>query len=748
MTIGESPRELLTQLVDCRDLDAVLRLGSPAQLVKLLFGPAAAKTLVEPFGDALVRGLARPTPTLSSIAFALACSSLLDPGRIATVLALDDEGFDLVPLEHIDALDEDLALTIGTYRDRTRRLTLLTTLWHESLAWSRAHATADRFVADALTLASKQPAEISITASPSLSKRETNLMALEWMLQKHLSAEAEMARCVSQGRALLKHGSGHDPRIPVVKPNKVMQRTVEYLRTFARLDVMVRTTGVHGEGHGQQTRSLLYELREPAWRRRRSKVMQLCRLAAFPGTAEGISTDHAATWLEVGAVFQGLRSYVHVNVPDGHVQRRPTPRKTVVAAAADAARFVRLGGTLPAKPKDWHSLVLQLVEPYYVHEALHINAPAWVAKAHDQALPGTDLVVRAPRDMKELIEWAAYMGNCIHSIYGDDVHDGSRVILGLFRGDVLVYNVGVDTQGGTIWEINSRFNNDNVEPLVEAQMRRFVRDVIAQSNRQPTARRRPSGAKETSNQRRRPPRTWTSERVASVGDYLRADYHEDSPWRRAIGQLDVDGTIQQDVGWVDVAVRLQRIDDRELTSRFDTAVLTGHDMWPLLVDHPLHAYIAGIEKPEEQDTLRALINGDERIKLRATSSLFDDAAVAAAWDVGRRVALLRRRFPSLIVSRPLDVSSALQADPTRLARWVAAIMWVSAVDAGKSSADGIRTVVCEFPNADVAASAVRHSTSFGSTLSPADVDPDWSTHRATLGLGLPRCPQSWLRRPR
>jgi hypothetical protein len=750
LNLGASPHELLGQLVLCRDLDEVLAIGTPAQLVKTLFGPAAAKTLVEPFGDALVRGLARAKPTLSSIAFALASATLLDPARLVSVLGFEDEGFELLPLTDISHLEDDLTTTVGTYRDAGRRLALLTSLWNESLSWSRAQHAADAFVDQALALAAKQPSEVALTTIPSLSRRETNLMWLEWSVQKHLDAEAEMVRCVTQGRALLRTNSAKSPKAQPVNANKSMQRTVEYLRTFARLDAALRTTAVDGEpGQGVQIRSLVYELRQPAWRQHRRRVMQLCRLAAFPGIAEGIDADRAATWYEAGAVFSGLRSYVYIDVPEGHVQRRPASRPTIAAAAGDGARFVRLGATLPPKPKDWHSLVLQLVEPYYVHEALHISAPEWVATIHGNALPSTDLVVKAPRDMREVVEWANYMGNCIHSIYGDDVHDGSRVILGLFRGDTLIYNVGVDTARSEIWEINSRFNQENVEPGVEAAMRRLVRDVIGRTNRQiATSKSRPPTRKGLSGRTSRPPRTWTPQRVAAIRDYLRADHHEDSAWRQALEHVDRDSVIKQDASWVDAVVRLQRLDNDEITRRFDRAVINGHDVWPLLVEHPLTELLETHDRPEDLPTLRALIDGDERIKLRGTAPLFDDVAVAAAWDFGRAVSILRRRMADLIVTQPRDVAASLQADRTGRSRWVAALLWVAAIDQQSTHSHGIRTVVCEFPSPEIAAKAIAEYALFGGQLTVADIDPDWSTRRISHGLDLPRCPQIWLRRHR
>jgi hypothetical protein len=743
-----TPQQALARVQQCRDLDEVLAIGTPAQLVRLLFGESGTKVIVEPFGDALVRGLARPTKSLSSIAFAMACTNVVDPQRLATILELDDDGHDLLGNADLRTFSDDIELVIGSYRDAKRRLTLLQGLWAETLAWAKGQSQAQEFVRYAKSAAQqKLPPTVSASVS-GLPNSEAAYMILEWLVQRFLEAEERCVAKASQGHAhLTLTETNQETRRSVASVIKRQRAAVDLLVAYDRLTAALPAEKPNRGEVGTVTREYLGRLWAPSWKRLRTRILRLCRVAGFPGVIEGIDAATATTWMENGNVYFGLATHLEVQLGPEAIQRRSPPATTLPKNVGLAASFLRLQATLPTKPKSWHTFLLDLLEPYYVHLTIQIQHPGWVQKLDGVTLAPTDLVVRVPKDMRELSLWGAYMHNCVHSIFGEDVHEGKRVILGLFRGDTLTYNVGAfagEGSEGTVWEVNSRFNNDEVEPGVEALIQKLVftatnadRILRPKPLKTPTPK-MPGGSK-------RAPRTWTHKRVRDLGARLRAQAPDQ--WVASLNRLANGST---DATWVETVVRIQRLPTNDTITKFEQLVTSGVDIWPLLIDNPLDHVILDSEWTDtERQTLTDLRNGSELIRRRSTAALLDDPAVSAAWEFSQTSAHLRLCFAQLLTYRPREVAGALQSDLTETARWVAGVLWVLRADELEAvpTLDRTRTVPFDIPTT-ISTTVWQQVTLFNNALAAVNPTGDWTASRVTAGLPIPRCPQLWLRRKR
>jgi hypothetical protein len=747
--IGPTSPEIFARLISCRDLDEVLNLGTPTELVRMLFGPAGTKALVEPFGDALIRGLARKNPTLSSISLAMACTKVLDPNRLATIIELDDAGFDLLGGADLEVLEDDIDALLAPYKDANRRLRLLTTLWSESLAWCRAQADADAFVKEVTAKASKLAKPVEYSAS-GISPNDAKAMVLEWLVQSFLRAEEELTNDIAQGISFLRSVEDNARFIggnPVGRERRMRAATTLVL-SYERLRNNLATQSKALKNPGVATQEHRWFLQGRYWTAQPNRIRQLCRLAAFPGVSDDFEAAYSSSWLADGRLYRGMKHSIDVALADGAVQRRPPPHRSIAAAISEAATFVRLGAALPNKPKDWHSFLTNLLEPYYVHGTITIAAPEWVTNVTGKSLPNSDLVVRAPRDMRELSSWASYMGNCIHSIFGDAVHDGTRVILGVFRGETLLYNVGAYSHNGKVWEVNSRFNSYEVPDNIHREVQQLILGSIPRSA--PVAKRGPRVRLKPSPKAKRQVRVWTFPRVAVIGEAMRTEVLPSSLWAQSLRRLAIGANhTNWEQTWETSVTQLLRSDRAAVLGDFENLIRTGNDMWPLLVVHPVDFLPTKIEITKAErvglDHLRA---GANDVKLRTTATLLDDPTTNAAWEFGRLASELREVYRKLAIREPLEVAAMIRADSSGTARWVTAVLWVRHCDqiSITPTPRGTRTVVFE-PPAEALAVIAEQLNLFGDPMTPSDLS-DWSMKRATLGRALPRCPQAWLRRNR
>jgi hypothetical protein len=752
--IGESVSEVLSRLCACRDLDSVLELGTPAELIKKLFGDAASKDLLDPFGDALVRGLSRPIPILSSIELASAAAPFFDPKRLAFLLELDDEGFSLMA-EHAGSMfADDLGIVLSKYSDATRRLNIVRGLWNEALVWNRQHSQVGVFLDDVTRRALPKSRAITFGSIDAMTRIEQRRMLIEWLLQQFVAAETELIRVIALGHPFLNDSDSRSPQSSTQVGEKKLKDCV--VACMAAADRLTHALDDRPKswGYGIATSRHSWVLAPDRWRRQRQRLKRLYEVAAHSRADGEFDAAVASSWQEPATLYVGVDHNLDLSFAPGHVARRPPPRTTIPASVADAARFLRLGAVAPKKPKDWGDFVSRLMEPYYVHATLEIQSPNWVSKVDGATLAVAStgpLVVRAPKDMRELAQWGSYMGNCVHSLFGDDVHDGSRVILGLFRDETLTYNVGVHSSNGSVWEVNSRFNNGEVEPDVEQAIRAMVataaRPVLRQSPRLPVAN-RSLPPKAT---RRRTSHRWTARRVREIGDALRALPLGGTAWHSALATIDSDSTAGT---WADRVTRLSRLDPDKLRTQLQTSMRAGHDVWPILVEHPIdvlytfdHPLNRSLDD-RERATLNLLRSGSDRLKLAANDRLLDDPHVAAAWELSRIRTVLRNEFAAFTVAEPRAVARSLRSDRTGHAKWFAALMWVRAQETKEPVFSGLRTVGFDLPNEEVrqVCRELLHSL-YGGTI-PMDIDPipDWVADRLAAGLTLPRCPQIWLTR--
>lgn len=204
----------LARLRLCRTLDDVLAIATPARLVQLLYGDRGAKTLVEPLADAIVRALAVSeksdrSPTMTSIALSCAAAPLVDPGRVAKILAWDDSGHNLLPPSATTDFSEDLRVAVGRYADVSRRFRLIESLWNETLS-RRLHAQSTRDVlAKEMRKSSPKMSRAadelrqSIRSIGQLPEKACNLAALglvDFFMSEYILAEAKFVLQSSRNR--------------------------------------------------------------------------------------------------------------------------------------------------------------------------------------------------------------------------------------------------------------------------------------------------------------------------------------------------------------------------------------------------------------------------------------------------------------------------------------------------------------------------------------------------------------------
>ncbi len=777
----EDPRhDVLAQLRSCVDLDAVLGIDTPVRLVARLFGSNASRSLIEPLGDAIMRDLVAGRNRFSSVAFASATSELLDPGRLATVLTWEDEGFDLMPDESPTDVADDLRTVVGHYVDPKRRLALLHAVWRDTVEVNRFALRAEEFLATAKREAALVVAKARVSieeafesAARTMPRRPCAAMFVEWHIQEYLQAQAAMMRYAAAGRAVdieLPSWMGKTVR-PTVSAKKLSKAATDLLIATARVRASVDflRTALPAETRllGEATRQVPQLRRAVFLDSLPGRVDTLLRFAA--GNAE--SDRIFGQWNSDGGVFVGALASLSLGLGDDHVIVRPQPSPTVIGAVAQLAQLVRFGASLPEKPTSWESLVLRTCAPYFAHPALAIDSPAWVRGLHGLGLPGTDLVVRVPNDMAELTKWADHMGNCIKSIYGDDVSEGTRNILGLFREDELVYNVGVMSNSRRIWEINSRFNAGDVPSEVHSAMQniitraRHAEDDEVERTRASKTRGRRRVRKFTVAQR-------TESRV--IAEDLRAD------GQRTDGLVEDGNTACSDLlrfmnmapfvdrshrsGWAQSFAALRRAGDDAVGRAFREGAERGQVRfaWAMIATHPLDRWLDGETTrrhaidAEIASALELIRNGDDRAQLGQSSVLLDDPTFEALWVFARLQTVLRREVLSML-SSPMSLRSLCHSDETGVARQTLALLYLMAGDQGLTSNHRTPVVPLDlvesqrarvwlladrFDNAGVR--ALLDALGFAS-LEEATM-ANLVARRVERGLPLAQCPRTWFGR--
>ncbi len=774
--LADPAAEALFRLRACTEIEAVEALGTPQELTLRLFGAQATKTLYAPLADALLRGLTRPSPTFSSIALASAAAHLLDPTRLVKVLSWDDNGFDIVSPADPSGLRMDVETVLGKYVDANRRLHLLESMWHDVIDRNLRFAAAEENVAAVYQLAAKRngraPSEIVDTfrnASRTMATHEAAAMLLEWHIQNFFAAHAGFVRFATRGRRAI-YELHIDLSVPVSSVTKVEKRiavAAEYLHAAECAAVAIEHLVPVLPGkrkRGVYSRKL--DLTASDAVTLRSGALDLIRFAAQ--TPE--DDEEFLLWNDELTVYRGYFAHVQRVPNEINVPSCPTPPTTLNDSAAQVAQLIRLGAAVPAKPREWRALVLDVCRPYYVLPAIAINSPSWTDDVDRKAVPGTNLTVRVPRDMTELSRWANFMGNCIVSVYGELVATGRSVILGLFDDDELLYNVGVRSDSLNVWEINSRFNSGNVPAEVTGGVNRLIAELRRTSNRPTGAgssgRSTPSTATNDeadgqSGKRRTKslsPSTWakldfiiTDMRAYDIvgGAALRSLEWEMSSHRRATDD------------WVSSVTNLTRLDSSATTQTFlDLIEANGiPSAWPMLVEHPLDPVLNEIARGTlPPPVLRALTDiqaGEDRARL---SPVLNNPVFEAAWQLARLQAGWRSALVSCAMSRPVGLRPLMRADPSGEIRRALGLAYVARTDEPGAAYDKVSALewldLGEGPQVAaawrVARMFARESVNALAALAGLDPStgtldtPQLATMRAEHDLAPARVPRAWF----
>ena len=293
IAIGEQTADALSRLRSCRDLDSVLELGTPTELIRRLFGDAASKVLLEPFGDALVRGLSRGTPVLSSIELAVAATPFFDPKRLAVLLELDDEGFGLMA-EHADNMfADDLRLVLSNYTDATRRLNLLRGLWEEALIWNRERSSSRACLEDTARQATERSRTVTLSSIEGMSRSEQRRMLIEWLRQQFVAAETELIRSITLGHPFLKDSDSRAAQSSTRVGEKKLDSAVVACMVAADRLSQALEDRPKSWGSGTALQRHRWVLAPERWRRQRQRLKRLYEVAAQSRATNGFEPQAA-----------------------------------------------------------------------------------------------------------------------------------------------------------------------------------------------------------------------------------------------------------------------------------------------------------------------------------------------------------------------------------------------------------------------------------------------------------------------
>jgi hypothetical protein len=159
---------------------------------------------------------------------------------------------------------------------------------------------------------------------------------------------------------------------------------------------------------------------------------------------------------------------------------RPTT-DSVRGAITAAVELHRLGATPPPRPRSWQAFVDALHGSFDTVQLLSRTfkvPPRLLVAAEGATIPGTNLHAKVGANIRLIADWAAYMGNCLLSLYADDAEAGRCVILGLFEGEQLMYNLELVRRRNR-WEgreFESRFN-EGVPPEVRQAVNRWIESL-------------------------------------------------------------------------------------------------------------------------------------------------------------------------------------------------------------------------------------------------------------------------------
>jgi hypothetical protein len=800
----------LSAIRSCASLEDVLALEPAPRLVAQLFGETASKTLINPLSDAILRGLTNtedtiirqrhartkiepvkqkttpsnkqsakttspksesPEPKLpvthSGIALASAASGLLDPTRLAAILSWDDSGFDLIPTDAPEDFIADLAAVFGNYRDPKRRLALMWSLWTDVKNRNDDRAKVTGFLRETQRLARHQIAETPSfvmdtfrNASKTMPIAEAATMCFEHHVQAFVRAEANLVNWASIGRAAevdLVLGMGRETNR--VSAKKITNAAVRFLIDGARLRHAVThlVSSLPTETkRGEVTRHHPRLLRRHFWMNFSAEAESLIRFAA------GYTHTDAELlmWSDDVRIYSGASSSVSLQREPGMVPTVPRPALTLPAAVAQVAQLVRFGATLPAKPSSWPQLLAEVCAPYYVHQVVAIDTPTWVNELHGKPLDATGLVAKAPKDMAELSRWANHMGNCIASIYGDDVGTGKRVILGLFRDDELLYNVGINATTQRIWEVNSRFNNDDVPQEVIVATHNLVdrlhKKVISPTEKDPRV------PKEKSASTKKPKLTAAAgEQIAFIANELKIHQWDPVADLSVIADrlgIAVDTTAQHS-HWLNLVTAIDRFEPTQTLDAFRLALGAKQFTrgWDLLTTHPLDALTHVGDVNQRDRTVRLGLDlirqGDERAKLARTEKMLEDPALDGAWRLAKLQKLLMPAVRDLVTKEPRALVAILRGPANARARWALALAFVARADYDESLLTLHNTVPFELRDPDQIRQAWREAALVDveavarlrveSGINDTN-EADFALLRAERELPPIRCPRVWL----
>ncbi|MFN8041673.1 MAG: hypothetical protein U0Q07_20825 [Acidimicrobiales bacterium] len=377
-------------------------------------------------------------------------------------------------------------------------------------------------------------------------------------------------------------------------------------------------------------------------------------------------------------VDRGWALRTELSEPDDEADPTRPQTTSARAAVAGAAQLLRLGGEVPARPRSWAALVDGLHAGFDTAQLLArtFKVPRALLEAADGArIPGTVLQARVGVNIRLIADWAGYMGNCLLSMYADDAEAGRCVILGLFDGDRLVYNLELVKRRGT-WEpreFKARFNE---EPSTgdDAAVRAWVATLTPpRTSDVPRVGPRPAGRRPRgggSRGRREAERGPALDRLADAAAALVAPTGWQTTAVALATALDP-GHRRPSPAAARVAVvrRLAEVPDAAATA-LASGSLTAPDLWSLAGATPLATAAEGLSDRERGrlTALAPLAAGDDVVG-RSAARLVARDAIAEAWEWTRLGRALDAALADVAVDDDLPlaraVGDALAASPAR-----------------------------------------------------------------------------------
>jgi hypothetical protein len=677
----EPPATVLARLRLCRDLDDVLAIAPPARLVRLLFGSRGSKDLVEPLGEALLDGLVRLPARFAPITLAVAAAPLLDPTRLATVLSWRDDGLGVLGTDDVDGLAADLAAVLTPYPP-ARRVSLLGDLWSDvharSSIWRHARQQRQRWLLDHADAAAAAAVPFDHIVPPTLAINDHLREALG-MWSRHQVGNAEYFM-VDQVRAASTNfegwADGERPPRGDEPPERLIARFIGTVWGAERLRLRIGGRLDERRQQWPDAHDLI------------GKARRLLDQLAMP--REGLLLVGRDGDPTLG--YDGLHSDIDADIPAppwNGIERLPLP-PTVAAGVGAMARVFRLGATPPRKPGSWDDL-RHGVAVFHAFGAATVPVRPWVAALDRTTLDASALglgllEVRAPEDLDELDAWGRFMQNCVASHHGGDVADGREVILGLFAGGALTWNVGCNADGH-VFEINSRFNDsqvpDGLQTIVEAAI---LAATTAAAIEDVDARVRP--ATHDVRPRRR--------RMAALVEQLGARFDEDlqatpelaDPLQGLVRLARAGGAGVY--SWRDAVTVLLRTADERFADLVADAVRTGgmQQVWEASTYDLLGRWMQTTVPidPATATHLRSMRWGDRAARVGAATAVAD--AVRPAYLLGRVQRHVLDVFGRLATDDPLLLAPSLRAPSGAAARWSFALVTTARSDEGAPVPEG------------------------------------------------------------